>query len=122
MLPNKTLTNASCAGKKVMKERITVMLCCNLLGTEKLRPLVIGHAKTSRSFHGIKTTNLPVDYTYNKKAWMTGELFESWIKKLDAQMRDNNCNILLLIDNAPGHIENGLMLTNITIKFFINML
>ena len=46
MMPNKTLATTSHAEKKVLKNRVTVMLCCNSLGTEKICPLVISHAKT----------------------------------------------------------------------------
>jgi hypothetical protein len=46
MLPDKTYTfkGASCKGIKVNKERITVPVCVNLDGTEKL-PLIIGKSK-----------------------------------------------------------------------------
>jgi DDE superfamily endonuclease/Tc5 transposase DNA-binding domain len=118
MAPDKTLATASRAGKKMVKDRITVMFCCNQTGTIKIRPLVIGHAKMPRPFRNINIANLPVDYAYNKKAWMTGILFESWIKKLDTLMRTQNRSILLLLDNAPGHVEEGVELTNIVIKYF----
>jgi hypothetical protein len=47
MLPDKTYTfkGASCKGRKVNKERITVLICANLEGTEKLPLLVIGKSK-----------------------------------------------------------------------------
>jgi hypothetical protein len=47
MLPDKTYTfkGASCKGIKVNKERITVLVCANLDGTEKLPLLVIGNSK-----------------------------------------------------------------------------
>jgi hypothetical protein len=46
MLPDKTYTfkGASCKGIKVNKERITVLVCANLDGTQKLS-LVIGNSK-----------------------------------------------------------------------------
>ena len=50
---------------------------------------------------------------------MTGGLFAGWIKNLDAQMQKVGHMILLLIDNAPGHVEEGLTLTNIVIKFLL---
>jgi hypothetical protein len=47
MLPDKTYTfkGASCKGIKVNKERIIILLCANLDGTEKLSLLVIGKSK-----------------------------------------------------------------------------
>jgi hypothetical protein len=47
MLPDKTYTfkEASCKGITVNKERITVLVCVNLDGTEQLPLLVIGKSK-----------------------------------------------------------------------------
>lgn len=45
--PNRSLvlSKEECKGGKKSKERITVLLCSNLTGTEKLKPLVIGKCK-----------------------------------------------------------------------------
>ena len=71
-LPNKTLTfkNDKCFGGKQSEERVTVVLCANMTGTDKLKPLVIGESKKPRCFKGVKS--LEVDYEANTKAWMTG--------------------------------------------------
>jgi hypothetical protein len=47
MQPDKTYTfkGASCKGIKVNKERITILVCANLDGTEKLLLLVIVKSK-----------------------------------------------------------------------------
>jgi len=47
--------------------------------------------------------SLPVTYRWNSKAWMNGELFQEWLKELDAIMARRQRKILLLIDNAPCH-------------------
>jgi hypothetical protein len=36
------------------------MLACNMTGTDKRRPLIIGKSKNPRCFRGVKT--LPVDF------------------------------------------------------------
>lgn len=79
LLPDKTLSTTQRADKKSAKDRLTVIHCCNLSGTEKIRPLVIGRARTPRAFRHIKIADFPVDYTFNKKAWMTGVLFVSML-------------------------------------------
>jgi hypothetical protein len=58
VLPDKTctFTGASCKGIKVNKESITVLVCANLDGTEKLPLLVIGKSKQPRCF---RNTRLP---------------------------------------------------------------
>jgi hypothetical protein len=60
----------------VNKERITVLLTCNTTGTEKLRPLVISTHEKPHTFkreRGFDVNNY-VDWHWNKKAWMTGEV------------------------------------------------
>ncbi|UYV71339.1 TIGD4 [Cordylochernes scorpioides] len=56
LLPDKTLhfKGETCTGGKASKERITILLCCNMDGSEKMQPLVIGKAKQPRCFRGIK--------------------------------------------------------------------
>ena len=50
VLPNKTMAfkNETCSGGKVSKERLTVLLCCNIIG-EFERPLVKCKAKRPRA-------------------------------------------------------------------------
>jgi hypothetical protein len=86
LLPDKTLhfKGETCTGGKASKERITILLCCNMDGSEKIQPFVIGKAKQPRCFRGIK--HLPVRYEANRKAWMTGLLFEAWVRHIDKKM------------------------------------
>ena len=48
-------------------DRITVLLCSNMSGTEKRPLLVIGKSKRPRSFPK-NMQNLPVEYDSSKKA------------------------------------------------------
>ena len=67
---------------------------------------------------GKKKEELPVNYYWNKTAWMQVFIWNDYLKKLDAQMRLQNRKILLLVDNAPVHIVNeDVNLTNVTIHF-----
>nr|XP_006817586.1 PREDICTED: tigger transposable element-derived protein 4-like [Saccoglossus kowalevskii] len=68
LMPDKTLSfkNDVCSGGRTSKERLTVMLCANMDGSEKLKPLVIGKSKNPRCFKNMKSP--PVDYKANKKA------------------------------------------------------
>ena len=116
-LPDKTLTvrGSDCAGGKRSKDRITVAVCVNAVG-EFETPLVIGHAAKPRCFRNISQNKLPVKWAYNKKAWMTGTIFQDWISQLNRKMRLQKRHVLLLIDNAPSH-PHDLELSNITIRF-----
>ncbi|UYV74289.1 TIGD4 [Cordylochernes scorpioides] len=103
LLPDKTLhfKGETCTGGKASKERITILLCCNMDGSGKMQPLVIGKAKQPRCFRGIK--HLPVQYEANQKAWMTGLLFESWVRHIDKKMAGQHRQIILLLDNCGAH-------------------
>ena len=75
------------------------MLCTNAVG-EKEQAMVIGKAIKPRCFGRINRNDLPVDYHANKKAWMTSNLFEVYMRKLDAKMRRQNRNILMILENS----------------------
>ena len=51
-MPNKTmyLKNMPANSIKVKKERLSILFCANMDGSEKMLPLVIGHARTPRCF------------------------------------------------------------------------
>jgi hypothetical protein len=66
--------NSSASSGKKVKDRIIVLLTCNMTGTIKMKSLVIGKSKSLRCFKGVK--NLPVEYAHNANAWMTASVFE----------------------------------------------
>ncbi|CAH1241537.1 TIGD4 [Branchiostoma lanceolatum] len=104
-----------CSGGKQSKERLTIMLCANMVG-DKEKPLIIGSSKKPRCFRNIKTAKLPVTYKNNRKAWMTSDVFLDWLSKLDKKMGQQGRKILLFADNAPSH--PNVSLRNIELKFF----
>lgn len=112
---NKSLVREGYSGSEQSKERITVLLCTNMSGTEKLTPLIIGNSLKPRCFEGIKS--LPVDYESNPKSWMTSSLWNKWLEKFDTKIYMENRKIILFIDNCTVHaiVPN---LKAITIKFF----
>ena len=117
LAPDRTMSfkGEKCVGGKLSKERITVLVCANMTGTEKRKLLVIGKFNKPRCFKNVK--KLPVNYTANKRSWMTGDIFESDLRSWDKQLiRENRC-ILLLVDNCPAHphLSN---LKNIKLEFF----
>ncbi|XP_053555942.1 tigger transposable element-derived protein 1-like [Bombina bombina] len=95
---------------KPAKDRITLLLGGNASGTLKLKPLFIYRFQNPRALKNYVKTRLPVHWRANKKAWVTAALFEDWfdtcfVPEVKAYCKDNNIpfNILLLVDNAPGH-------------------
>lgn len=63
--------------------------------------------------------SLRVEYKagQNRKAWMNRILFTNWINEVNEKMKEDNRNILMLVDNASAHNIDGLQLSNITLKF-----
>lgn len=103
LTPDKTLRfkHEKCVGGKLSKERLSVLVCANADGSEKRRLLIIGKATKPRCFKNIK--KLPVEYTANKRAWMTADIFMQEIRKWDEELRAQNRKILLLVDNCTAH-------------------
>ena len=116
MLPEKSLgfLGHSYHRSKQPKTWITVLVCANMDGSDKLPFLVIGKSKNpGRAFQNVQ--HLPVEYEANKKACMTAELFESWLRKLDGSMGRQNRKIAMIVDNCPAH--PNLDLDNIELVF-----
>ncbi|TDG42349.1 hypothetical protein AWZ03_011237 [Drosophila navojoa] len=114
LTPDKTLNmkGEQCTGGELSKERITLLLAANMSGTLKKKLLVIGTSKHPRSLGNVHF--LPVDYFSNRQAWMTSEIFTTWVRDWNAELMQQKKKILLLIDDCPAHpiISN---LTNITL-------
>lgn len=97
---------------KHSKERVTVLLCANMSGTEKLPPLLIGKSGMPHCFRGV--VKKPVRYRFNKNAWMSGVLFEEWLNSVNAKMKTQKRKVLLFLDNCSAHPMN-LKFTNLTL-------
>ncbi|NXM72833.1 TIGD4 protein, partial [Serilophus lunatus] len=105
MLPRNTFAfkGETCSVGKLSKERITVVVGTNMDGSEKLPLLVIGEDKSPRSFEDVKS--LPVDYEANDRAWITPEVFERWMHKLDGRFQAQQRRVVILVDSLPAHTE-----------------
>ena len=65
-----------------------------------------------------------VGYANNSKAWMTGGIFEEWLRNLNHVMEEKNHIIGLVLDNCPVHpqitdLSNAklvYLLPNMTLK------
>jgi hypothetical protein len=116
MAPNRTLANVSVSGTKESKERMSIGVCCNASGNDKLKLLLISKVKRPRCFGKVFDPNNIVHYYNNEKAWMTTIIFEDWLKKWNAKLKLQNRCILLLVDNASSH-NTDLTFSNIRIHF-----
>lgn len=117
MPPDRGLATAQFSGKKADKHRLTYALTTNADGSDTFPPLVIGHAQRPRCFQKKSGNDLGFDYWWNKKAWMTGSIFQGFLKNLNTRMRAEGRKVLLLVDNAPSHIFDAGTLTNVRVEF-----
>lgn len=102
--PGWSLSATQVNGLKKDKSRITCLACCNFSGTEKYPLMIIGHARRPRPFGKQSGKALGFDYYFNSKAWMTRELFFSWLERFNAYVSmTSGRRVLLLLDNCSAH-------------------
>ncbi|XP_015264516.1 PREDICTED: tigger transposable element-derived protein 4 [Gekko japonicus] len=92
-----------CSVGKLNNDRITVLVGTNMDASEKLPLLVIGKNKTPPCFQGVKS--LPVEYQASAMAWMTLEVFEQWLCKLDKRFQAQERQVVIFVDFFPVHPE-----------------
>ncbi|CCF57242.1 hypothetical protein KAFR_0C02490 [Kazachstania africana CBS 2517] len=115
-------------------EVATVMLCSNLTGTEKLKPLVVGKYNSYKSFRNyfpndpidpISQSQLgekmakkfDIDYHSNRKSWLTSSLFHNWLARWDKRLVADNRKIWIVLDDSCSHRIINLHLQNITLVY-----
>jgi hypothetical protein len=120
-------------GTKQDKTRVTMAVCTNASGTERLPLLIVGTAAMPVPFrlqqdliHWVGTNdqieNPLFHYAYSKKGRMTGEIFRAWVTELNARMNMEGRKILLLVDNVSNHNlkdKGGVVLKfdNVNVQF-----
>ena len=99
------------------KDRLSLLLCTNMTGTDKLKPVLIGKAARPSCLRkkGVSLKDLKVDYYHNKNGWMTSVIFEDWLSQWNKLLCNQRRHVLLLIDNAPSHVTREY--SNIKIQF-----
>ena len=98
-------------GRKVDKTRITVLLCANQPGTNKMKPLVVHTAKKPRCYKNLTSMDdCPVHWRSGRKAWITSAITKDWLLQCfvpEAREHARKLGIpfkaLLTMDNCPGH-------------------
>ena len=104
MAPRTTIGPRRLPGKKFKKERITFMACTNADGSERLPPLVIGHAVKPRCFDGFEPWKYEFDYHGTKKAWNNKLVFFEWLSRFDKYIGlTPGRRAALLLDNCSAH-------------------
>lgn len=89
-------------------ERVTLVLCCNATGAERLPVSVISKDAAPRC--KAPSSDWPLPYFHQSNAWMDTKVFAKWFDEVFARHVGKDRKVLLLLDNAPGHpvsFENG---------------
>ena len=102
--PTSGLGTQSRPGQKREKARITLTVCVNSTGSERLPIWIIGTAKMPRSLHGINIQALGGVWHSNKKAWMTTFIMSEWLHSFYSYIGLSR-PVLLLLDNFSAHIQ-----------------
>ncbi|XP_031277424.1 CENP-B homolog protein 2-like [Pistacia vera] len=100
MQADNSLATKQLEGRKQNKERITIVICCNGDGSDKLLLWVIGKFLNPRCFNNVNHDNLNCKYRANSNAWMTSLFFMEWLKWFDSRL---DRNVLLILDNCTTH-------------------
>lgn len=103
-LPEHTLwwKNKSSGGCKKVKERLTMLLTCNMTGALKKTALLVGKSKTPCCFNGVKNLSVYYAYSYYNVVITLNMLKESlleWDKELK---RWENCSTFLQLFCTSG--------------------
>jgi len=95
LLPSKDVLTVR--GKKKAKDWVTLVVCCNATGTEKIPIVMIGKAKEPACIAG---NSWPIPYLQKKNDWIDVPIFNKWFN----DVRKSTCHkVLLILDDAPGH-------------------
>ncbi len=62
MKSSQTISNGPVSGTKQLKDCVTILLICNVIGNEKLSLLFIHKYENPRALKNINKKTLPVDY------------------------------------------------------------
>lgn len=96
------LKNETCRGGKIAKDRLTVLLCVNVI-REFETPLIIGKSLKPRCFKCVNVLTLDVRWKANRKAWVNRDLMTDWLMCFNRKTQRENRKIILFLNNAISH-------------------
>ncbi|CCE63076.1 hypothetical protein TPHA_0D04420 [Tetrapisispora phaffii CBS 4417] len=125
-------------------EVLTMMLCSNTSGSEKLKPLVIGKYNNYSSFKnyfpdsstanqnntgeessvgsnqnlGRKMSKMfNISYRSNSRLILTSNIFHDWLVRWDKRLISNDRKVCLILDDSCSHRIVNSQLSNITLVY-----
>ncbi|XP_029460970.1 tigger transposable element-derived protein 3-like [Rhinatrema bivittatum] len=107
-MPDRVLESSDVTGFNRAREYVTVITCANSTGSEKMRLLVIGRSKRPRCFKGVTMDALPVQYEADLYTRLSINIFQKWVRGIDAKMKQVGRKIILFIDHCTAHTAGDL--------------
>ena len=114
-IPDRSLATQWERGKQ-SKQRMTVVVCTNATGQDKVPLWFIGRYAHPHCLQNINVENLGCQYKANKGAWMTVELFSQWLQWFSTYIGCQR-QVLLVLDNFSAHKPGNMTPPNIKIEF-----
>ncbi|XP_050163994.1 tigger transposable element-derived protein 3-like [Myiozetetes cayanensis] len=101
---------AGCPG-----ERLTLLLCANASGSEKLPLRALGESPRPRCLRGVNLEQMPWSYRAGSPGGLTAPLFAEWLQEFNEGMRRQGKRVLLLLAKHEAHPY--LQLSNVRMVF-----
>ncbi|NWT01864.1 TIGD3 protein, partial [Mionectes macconnelli] len=101
---------AGCPG-----ERLTLLLCANASGSEKVPLRALGESPRPRCLRGVNLEQMPWSYRAGSPGGLSAPLFAEWLQEFNAGMRRRGKRVLLLLARHEAHPY--LQLSNVRMVF-----
>ncbi|RLV62908.1 hypothetical protein DV515_00018821 [Chloebia gouldiae] len=96
-------------------ERLTLLLCANASGSEKVPLRAVGDSPRPRCLRGVNLEQMPWSYRAGSPAGLTAALFAEWLQEFNEGMRRRGKSVLLLLAKHEAHPY--LQLSNVRMVF-----
>lgn len=94
-------------------DRVTLGLCANISGKERMKMIFVHKSPRPRCFPEHFDPNNLVHFFSNVNAWMSSDIFTAWVMGENKRMADQDRNILVLLDDAASHSIDGILKTKL---------
>src|SRR4051812_10660570 len=78
--PSSGLSPRARPGRKKDKNRISVICCCNFLGSQRFPLWIVGRAARPYALRNVNIEALDIQWRPNAKAWMNTVLIKDWLQ------------------------------------------
>ncbi|XP_042870604.1 uncharacterized protein LOC122252282 [Penaeus japonicus] len=123
-LPSNTFISKvemSSPGFKARNDRFTLLLCTNMSGNLRLKPLLVYHTVKPRDLNVTSFQMLPVHWRFDRKACMTPMLFEDWFVNCAIPEVSAYCKVKNLEEKAIILVDSVLSQPELVNEFHPNI-